>query len=157
MGFSDAVFRRQLFRNAFRGFLGLTVATPIIAILQGKYLLSDFRKHHRDAPFPDMPCSGVVVVHPIPQNKSQQDEKQPDEKQQVSFKLLSSPAKANMPKPQYTNSSSSSSSWFSSFPLLRQQKDPDPLRLLVIGDSLAAGVGVTKSGTPVLPEAIAKS
>ena len=30
-----------------------------------------------------------------------------------------------------------------------------PLRLLVIGDSLAAGVGVSKSGVPVLPESIA--
>ena len=32
-----------------------------------------------------------------------------------------------------------------------------PLRLLVIGDSLAAGVGVSQSSAPVLPEAIAQS
>jgi lysophospholipase L1-like esterase len=31
-----------------------------------------------------------------------------------------------------------------------------PLRLLVVGDSLAAGVGISKRGTPVLPESIAK-
>ena len=31
-----------------------------------------------------------------------------------------------------------------------------PLRLLVIGDSLAAGVGTSNSGTPVLPESIAR-
>lgn len=31
-----------------------------------------------------------------------------------------------------------------------------PLRLLVIGDSLAAGVGILNSGTPVLPESIAR-
>lgn len=31
-----------------------------------------------------------------------------------------------------------------------------PLRLLVVGDSLAAGVGMSKSGTPVLPESIAR-
>jgi hypothetical protein len=31
-----------------------------------------------------------------------------------------------------------------------------PLRLLVIGDSLAAGVGMSQSGTPALPEAIAR-
>jgi len=32
-----------------------------------------------------------------------------------------------------------------------------PLRLLVVGDSLAAGVGITQSGTPILPESIAMS
>jgi lysophospholipase L1-like esterase len=32
-----------------------------------------------------------------------------------------------------------------------------PLRLLVIGDSLAAGVGTRRSGTPVLPEAVAQA
>eukprot|EP00547_Thalassionema_nitzschioides_P017907 CAMPEP_0194242546 /NCGR_PEP_ID=MMETSP0158-20130606/8051_1 /TAXON_ID=33649 /ORGANISM="Thalassionema nitzschioides, Strain L26-B" /LENGTH=503 /DNA_ID=CAMNT_0038977657 /DNA_START=232 /DNA_END=1743 /DNA_ORIENTATION=- len=32
-----------------------------------------------------------------------------------------------------------------------------PLRLLVIGDSLAVGVGVMKQSTPILPESIAKS
>ena len=32
-----------------------------------------------------------------------------------------------------------------------------PLRILVIGDSLAAGVGVTHSSTPVLPESIART
>ena len=34
-------------------------------------------------------------------------------------------------------------------------KERPPLRLLVIGDSLAAGVGVSKSGVPVLPQSIA--
>ena len=33
----------------------------------------------------------------------------------------------------------------------------EPLRLLVVGDSLAAGVGMSKSGTPVLPESIARA
>ena len=32
-----------------------------------------------------------------------------------------------------------------------------PLQLLVVGDSLAAGVGISKSGTPVLPESIARA
>lgn len=32
-----------------------------------------------------------------------------------------------------------------------------PLRLYVVGDSLAAGVGISKSGTPILPESIARS
>lgn len=125
-GFHDS-FRQPFLRKAFRGFLGLTIATPVIAVVQGGYLLSDFRKYHHDAPFPEMPCAGVVVVRP---------------------KTVDSAA---------SSSSSAAASWFSSFPLLREQKDPDPLRLLVVGDSLAAGVGTTKQGTPVLPEAIAKS
>lgn len=32
-----------------------------------------------------------------------------------------------------------------------------PLRLLVIGDSLAAGVGTSQSGTPILPQSIARA
>ena len=32
-----------------------------------------------------------------------------------------------------------------------------PLRLLVVGDSLAAGVGMSKSGSPILPESIARA
>lgn len=37
------------------------------------------------------------------------------------------------------------------------QRDEVPLRLLVIGDSLAAGVGIRESSTPILPAAIATS
>lgn len=36
------------------------------------------------------------------------------------------------------------------------EKKKHPLRLFVVGDSLAVGVGTTKSGTPILPEAIAR-
>lgn len=32
----------------------------------------------------------------------------------------------------------------------------NPLRLFVVGDSLAVGVGTSKSGTPILPESIAR-
>lgn len=126
-------FREKISWYAFRGFVALSAATPVVAVFQGYHLLSDFRKNHRDAPFPDMPCSGVVVVHPLPQDTPKTN-------------ILPS-----MPR------RTSTSSWFSSFPLLAEQQDPNPLRLLVVGDSLAAGVGVTKSGTPVLPEAIAKT
>jgi len=38
-----------------------------------------------------------------------------------------------------------------------QESDNTPLRLLVIGDSLAIGVGQSSSSTPVMPETIAKS
>ena len=44
---------------------------------------------------------------------------------------------------------------FASVPAHISGRTLDPLRLLVIGDSLAAGVGTSKSCTPVLPESIA--
>ena len=122
--FHEAFRQHKFIRQTVRGVLGLAIFTPVVAVVQGGYLLSDFRENHRNAPFPEMPCSGVVVVRP-----------------KINSGVVASAA----------------SSWFASFPLLYEQKDPDPLRLLVVGDSLAAGVGTTKQGTPVLPEAIAKS
>jgi hypothetical protein len=94
--------------------LGMTVATPLIAVFQGSILLSDYRLNFRDAPRPIMPASGVTVA-------------------------LGN-QKANI----------SSRHDF----LNTQDK---PLRLLVVGDSLAAGVGISKSGIPVLPESIARA
>ena len=37
----------------------------------------------------------------------------------------------------------------------RDESQP-PLKLFVVGDSLAAGCGIARSGTPVLPESIAR-
>ena len=34
--------------------------------------------------------------------------------------------------------------------------DHIPLKIFVVGDSLAAGCGIARSGTPVLPESIAR-
>jgi hypothetical protein len=124
MSFRNVVAFRETFRRyALRSVVGVTVATPIVAMLQGKYYLDEFRRNHREMPFPEMPCSGAVVA-------------------------VSADYDGH-------GSALPSLSWFRS--LLSDQKDPQPLRLLVVGDSLAAGVGVTKSGTPVLPEAIAKT
>jgi hypothetical protein len=95
--------------------LGMTVATPLIAVFQGSILLSDYRLNFRDAPRPIMPASGVTVA-------------------------LGNQNKANISSQQdFLNT---------------QDK---PLRLLVVGDSLAAGVGISKSGIPVLPESIARA
>jgi hypothetical protein len=88
--------------------LGIFVATPMIAILQGTYHLSEYRTNYSDAPRPVMPARGVAVAV----------------ERGFRPKALSSET---------------------------------PLRLLVVGDSLAAGVGMSKSGTPVLPESIARA
>eukprot|EP00934_Nitzschia_sp_Nitz4_P004652 Nitzschia sp. Nitz4//scaffold246_size28974//23364//25007//NITZ4_008088-RA/size28974-processed-gene-0.17-mRNA-1//-1//CDS//3329543930//4642//frame0 len=86
--------------------LGMFVATPLVAILQGTHQLSQYRTNHGHAPSPVMPARGVAVA--------------------VNRGIR---------------------------PVLNTEK---PLRLLVVGDSLAAGVGMSKSGTPVLPESIAR-
>ena len=82
--------------------IGVAVATPAAAAIQGALLLERYRRQHGHAPFPVSPSRGLVVV------------------ESTSF------------------------------------SEETPLRLLVIGDSLAAGVGTSQSGTPVLPESIAK-
>ncbi|KAG7336510.1 hypothetical protein IV203_027785 [Nitzschia inconspicua] len=47
--------------------------------------------------------------------------------------------------------------WRFRHPFTTLPSDQPPLRLLVVGDSLAAGVGVSKSGVPILPESIARA
>lgn len=54
-----------------------------------------------------------------------------------------------------SNTSSSYYLWRLRRPVL--PADQPPLRLLVVGDSLAAGVGVSRSGVPILPESIARA
>jgi len=71
----------------------------------------EYRSSHGNAPRPDVPSRGVVVV-------------------------------------------SSDDSFWATF---SKRREETPLRLLVIGDSLAAGVGVSESSTPILPESIAQS
>ena len=94
--------------------VGMAVATPLVAILQGSFLLSDYRINFKDAPRPITPASGMIAA------LAQQS--------------------------QSTDSGDA-----------RLTTTDKPLRLLVIGDSLAAGVGVSGNGLPVLPESIAKA
>jgi hypothetical protein len=99
--------------------VGMVVAVPVTALLQGGVMLNDYRLNHGDAPRPLMPARGVAVA--VSENESAQQK-------------------------------SSLLSW------RRQSSDTSrPLRLLVVGDSLAAGVGISKSGTPILPESIARA
>jgi len=92
----------------------MAVATPLIAILQGSFLLSDYRINYKDAPRPITPCHGALC-HGDQQSQSTERGRT----------LLTTA--------------------------------DNPLRLLVVGDSLAAGVGVSGNGLPVLPESIAKA
>lgn len=108
-----------------------------------------------------MPVCGVVVVGP--------------ESEDQDFYLATSTTTTTTTSPNTTTDSSSnkiqvqstslpSSSYLKSMAhrntlnriRTKPPREEPPLRLLVIGDSLAAGVGMSQSGTPALPEAIAR-
>jgi lysophospholipase L1-like esterase len=118
--------------------VGMIVSTPIIALLQGTILLNEYRVRHSDAPIPVMPARGVAVAIDDDEDGKKQHQPSMGRLAEASWKLRRS----------LMSSSSSSSS---------QQQDQPPLRLLVVGDSLAAGVGMSKSGVPILPESIARA
>lgn len=99
-------------RRVPRWAIGVAVATPVAATLQGCLMLQQYRRDHGHAPHPIAPSQGLVVVSPE-----------------------RSTAKTHR--------------------IQRINTTTKPLRLLVIGDSLAVGVGVSQSGTPILPQSIA--
>ena len=119
---------------------GIAIAIPTVAALQGFLLLNDFRIHHRDAPHPISPSRGVVVV-------STQDLPLP-----VPVVGLANNRNRNRNRNRNHNHKQNEEEREKN-----KAKQHPPLRLLVIGDSLAAGVGTSKSGTPILPESIARS
>eukprot|EP00531_Pseudo-nitzschia_arenysensis_P017989 CAMPEP_0116117694 /NCGR_PEP_ID=MMETSP0329-20121206/1707_1 /TAXON_ID=697910 /ORGANISM="Pseudo-nitzschia arenysensis, Strain B593" /LENGTH=615 /DNA_ID=CAMNT_0003611271 /DNA_START=57 /DNA_END=1901 /DNA_ORIENTATION=- len=90
---------------------------------------SNYRVNYSDAPRPLMPARGVAVAV--------EDE---NESASASKRVLSS--------------------WIF-HPFSSSSNHPTgserALRLLVVGDSLAAGVGMSKSGVPILPESIARA
>lgn len=118
--------------------VGMVVSTPLIALLQGSILLNDHRVRHSDAPRPVMPARGVAVAV----DKDHDENKHPLSKGRLSA------ASWGLKRSLLASLSSPSPS---------SHQDQPPLRLLVVGDSLAAGVGVSKSGVPILPESIARA
>jgi lysophospholipase L1-like esterase len=104
------------------------VATPAAAVVQGCLMLSEYRRRHGRAPFPVSPSRGLVVVASA--STARRTEAEEGSAVETSASAAAAAAERNQ----------------------RQQ----PLRLLVIGDSLAAGVGTSGSGTPILPQSIAR-
>ena len=101
-----------------------------IAMIQGAIGIMNYRILYGDAPKPRSPCRGVVVVNP---ENVHPDHVTKTTSEQVNDALLTAL-------------------------LQRQQKNRErPFRLLVIGDSLAIGVGQSMSSTPIMPGVIAKS
>jgi len=108
---------------------GVVLGVPLLAALEAGYIVLKYRNEHGSAPCPISPSHGTVTVQAV------------DVAQINGTKhALPTAAAAAMSS---TNAKSKS-------PL-----SLPPLRLLVIGDSLAAGVGTAESCTPVLPESIA--
>ena len=114
--------------------IGAAILTPVAAVIQGAILLNDFRERHSDAPTPVTPSRGVVVAvsHETADDKT----------------LLGPATKLGKLVVQSVASTAA---------LLEQRSQQPPLRILVIGDSLAAGVGVSRGASPVLPESIART
>ena len=124
--------------------VGAFLATPCLAILQGAIGILSYRYNFGDSPQPHSPAHGVVVVNPEDLAKDIQVIK--DEHAHVGC------------------SCRGGKRWRRGGPLsdkeyqiVNQAAKGPPLRLLVIGDSLAIGVGTSRSCTPMLPEVIART
>ena len=121
--------------------VGVYVSIPLIAILQGTFLLNDYRVNYSDAPVPVSPSRGVAVA--IDDDDNGNDENNGSKNGGGIF-----PSWILHP---FSSVSTSSNQQH------QQNQNQKPLRLLVVGDSLAAGVGISKSGVPILPESIARA
>lgn len=117
--------------------LGASISMPFLAFMQGFFGMLSYRCFFGDAPKPMSPTHGVVVVHP-------KDKKQED-------------GESSVPVPSPVTSPESCSASLEDASLLESALDKPPVRILIMGDSLAVGVGQAKTCTPVLPETIAKT
>lgn len=134
------------------------LTVPLLAFLQGFFGMLSYRCFYGDSPLPLSPSHGVVLVHPedrrdhnrIPLHQRSTAESR-------SFTPARTEKNSNIAKSQVSGLGSERSSTATVSLLLQQAAEEPPLRLLVLGDSLAVGVGQASSCTPVLPEVIAKT
>jgi len=146
-------------------------AAPAVALIQGAYFLVRYRiQFGKELPVPVLPSHGVVVVSPT--DKILDVNHDPSE----SSSIILGDGETYLPdepsvlsggsgSPMVGDAGARSKAWgltrrrlsWVDWERLRLASEAPPLRLLVVGDSLAAGVGVSKSCTPVLPEVIAKA
>ena len=121
----------------------------------------DYRRNHGNAPIPEIPSRGLVVVHSDHTTTTRRTASlttQPANRS-LSHRRLTIHGTTFRPLHNHADAFPNNSS-----DALEDDDDDDsieipsttaPLRILVIGDSLAAGVGTRWSSTPVLPESIA--
>jgi len=150
-----------------------------VAGLQGAYFLVKFRQNHKDAPRPASPSRGLVIVSPfdnvVVHSSTTYDDTVCDSSRTTTTSSSSSSTtswrkrilmrKNNIQSTLNDDTYPKPTRWWWSYYWRGTIRHGDhksmmekqiPLSLLVVGDSLAAGVGST-SGTPKLPEAIARS
>lgn len=151
--------------NTHRWFTaGVLVAMPALAFFQLAFFIAQYRMNYGDAPLPLTPTHGVVVVSP-------RDALVPGNSCNPSWELYSGETSGKKNdccvrsegtrNAEFTADCHSKKDWIrwddDDIALIEKASCDPPLRLLVIGDSLAAGVGTCLSCTPILPEAIARS
>lgn len=129
---------------------------PIAATFHGTFLLFRYRRRFGKAPLPMSRVHGVVIVSP--EDYANFREEKDD--------TGSEPARHNG-NSHHNGTKNGVDVGISKQRRQKMRSDPTllrrramnepPLRLLVIGDSLARGVGVSRSATPVLPEIIART
>jgi hypothetical protein len=106
-------------------------------------IYEEYRKNHGMAPIPMMPSRGMVIATG---DDSDEDSyyyyaSAGRENERLHHDMATRLKQERMGRVQKSDK--------------QVQREKPPLRILVIGDSLAAGVGTSKSSTPVLPESIA--
>ena len=153
---------RSIIRQSPRWVVGAAVVTPTVALMQGIALLQDYRNHHSDLPYPVSPSQGLVVSVDERKNRRvgqphQPPSSSPEAHEHSSSLLLSSSSSSSNKNNKNNGKGGRLTQFLQQYFQQHQHNPPPPLRLLVIGDSLAAGVGVTDRATPVLPESIART
>lgn len=136
-------------------FILLSILTVFVTLfLQGVLHLTNYRRHFGHAPIPEAPSHGLIVTH---------------SKKDRSYSIVHENNQIGMDHD--NNEKHDQNYTFRTFhhqqPLMQHQEDengeeeqypqPRPLRLLLIGDSIARGVGQSQNCYPILPQSIART
>ena len=143
---------------------------PAICMLQSIYGLLAFRVFTGMPPAPQTPRHGVVVVDPndAPRTSTRSSAASAfKDEHDASNSSSSTPRNAAMPASSSTQDAPDQELYDLPFqslvhdstqqPFLQEQQKERPIRVLMVGDSLAIGVGQTKWPSPIMPEAIART
>jgi len=135
---------------------------PCYALYQGAHGMLYYRYHFGTPPFPRNPAHGVVVVNP--ENLTEEEEETNESKEECCQKH-----KTNIKFGMYHRESGGCQCegglrWRRGGPLSKKEQGvmdhafkEEPIRILVMGDSLALGLGTDRSCMPLMPETLAKS
>jgi len=159
---------------------------PLYGVSQGTYGMLNYRYHFGTPPYPKNPAHGVVVVNPVDlketiKNKKKKKETTDNNKNETETNNTKIGEKEKKVLPEdddydasieieygtYDTASKCEGGmrWRRGGPLSEAEQevldsalnDKEPIRMLVIGDSLALGLGTDRSCMPLMPETLAKS